>query len=468
MKFINREKETSLLEETKSLSSQKLYSISIYGLRRVGKTRLILEFMCDKDIYFFVNKNKTARSLLDEYQETIRKKGILSEYESIGNWEDFFKILFERYTGTIAFDEFQNFLFVDKSVFGTLQKHIDLYENKKNLHLIFTGSTIGLIKSLFTDAKEPLHGRLKRQLHLKPMSFSNTGRMCAALDIKDTREIIKLYSVFGGFPRYYVSIEDENLKAKNFEQILEKFFFAENALFENEVMTILSLEFGKRCGVYYDILASIACGCTRISEIASNLGKKDTDITRQLDELIHRFEIVSVEKQMTGSKKILYINHPLMNFWFRFFYKNLSDYKRRDLRLIEKIKKDFNNYMGIRFEYACREFIAGCSMLPFTYDIMGREWGKIPGKPKGENQYEIDIVALNEATKEILFSECKWKDNADPQKILNELKEKAQYVRWNNGMRKEYFAIFAKSFKEKIKEPRVMLFDLQDMDKLCS
>ncbi len=467
MKFINREKETDLLKETKSLSSEKLYSISIYGLRRVGKTRLILEFMCDKDIYFFVNKNKTARSLLDEYQETIRKKGILSEYESIGNWEDFFKILFERYTGTIAFDEFQNFLFVDKSVFGTLQKHIDLYENKKNLHLIFTGSTIGLIKSLFTDAKEPLHGRLKRQLHLKPMSFSNTGRMCAALDIKDTREIIKLYSVFGGFPRYYVSIEDENLKGKKFEQILEKFFFTENALFENEVMTILSLEFGKRCGVYYDILASIACGCTRISEIASNIGKKDTDIMRQLDELIHRFEIVSVEKQMTGSKKILYINHPLMNFWFRFFYKNLSDYKRRDIRLIEKIKKDFNNYMGLRFEYVCREFIAGCNMLPFTYEIMGREWGKIPGKPKGENQYEIDIVALNEATKQILFSECKWRENADAKKILNELKEKSKFVQWNNETRKEYFAIFAKSFREKIKEPDVMLFDLDDIGKLC-
>ena len=48
-------------------------------------------------------------------------------------------------------------------------------------------------------------------------------------------------------------------------------------------------------------------------------------------------------------------------------------------------------------------------------------------------------------------------------KILHDLKEKSEHVQWNNNARKEYFAIFAKSFKEKIKEYGVMLFDLDDI-----
>jgi len=193
------------------------------------------------------------------------------------------------------------------------------------------------------------------------------------------------------------------------------------------------------------------------------MGKKETGITRQLDELINYFELIDVEKQVTGNKKILYLNHPLMNFWFKYFYKNLSDYKRRDTRLIEKIKADINKYIGAGFEHACRELIAdNKDMLPFRYKAMGREWGKIQDMPKGENQYEIDIVALNDETKEIMFCECKWRDSADAKKILYELKEKAKSVQWNNEERKEYYAIFAKSFSEKIKEPDVLLFDLRD------
>jgi AAA+ ATPase superfamily predicted ATPase len=66
MRFINREKEINTLEDARILSKRKLFSIAIWGLRRVGKTRMMLEFMKDTDMYFFVNKDKTSISLLDE------------------------------------------------------------------------------------------------------------------------------------------------------------------------------------------------------------------------------------------------------------------------------------------------------------------------------------------------------------------------------------------------------------------
>jgi len=51
------------------------------------------------------------------------------------------------------------------------------------------------------------------------------------------------------------------------------------------------------------------------------------------------------------------------------------------------------------------------------------------------------------------------------EKVLAELKEKAQHVQWNNQKRKEHYAIFAKSFKKKFKQKGIHLYDLEDLEK---
>lgn len=466
MEFINREKEQRLIKELKELSKNKFASLCIYGLRRIGKTRLILESLDGSDLYFFVNKNKQSESLLKEYENTLKSKKILTELESLKNWEDFFRILFERYNGIIAFDEFQNFSHVDRTIFGVLQKNIDLNENKKGILMIFSGSTVGLIKKIFFDGKEPLYGRIKSRLQLKQLPFSNIIKICKELNIKNIEGIITLYAVFGGFPRYYVAIEDEKLNGRKPYQIFEKFFFVENATFEDEVNTILSLEFGKRRGVYYDILAAIASGNTRISEIASFLRKKETGLTRQINELINYFNIVGIKKQIYGKKTAMFIEHPLMNFWFKFFYKELSRYKRREKIFIDKIKENINLYVSERFEIICKEFLMNSKAIPFDFTIIGNQWGKFKGE-KGKNTYEIDILALNEKEKKALFCECKWQYNVNAEKIVKGLSEKVMHIpRYDKNMDTS-FAVFAKSFSKHLNEfegKKVYCFDLKSIE----
>lgn len=459
MKFVNRSNELKYLKETIQLSKNKLFTLSISGLRRVGKTRLILETLKDKDIYFFVNKNKESKSLLGEYENILKEKNILTELEVLRDWDNFFDVLFKRFKGVVVFDEFQNFASVDSSIFGILQKQIDLNEDKRGTLLIFSGSIVGIMKKLFSDTKEPLYGRLKRKMRLQPLPFRDCVEMCNQLNIKNIEEVIEVYTIFGGYPKYYVTIEDENLLGKSTKEILDKLFFQENAVLEEEVNQILSLEFGRRTGVYYDILTAIANGNTRIGEIASFMRKKETDLTRQINELINYFELVGVESPAIKGRNLLYIKHPLINFWFRFFYKNLSSYKRRESWLIEKIRNEINIFIGRGFEQICQEFVV--KNCPFKFSKIGRQWGKIPKAERGENTYEIDIVALSGKTKEILFAECKWQDDVDAERVLKELKEKSQYIQWNNNTKKEYFAIFAKSFKRKAKG--CLCFDVKDL-----
>ena len=82
---------------------------------------------------------------------------------------------------------------------------------------------------------------------------------------------------------------------------------------------------------------------------------------------------------------------------------------------------------------------------------------------------EIDIVALSEERKEILFGECKWQNKVNSEKIAKELAEKTRFVDWNLNKRKESYAVFAKSFSKRLENfegRKIYCFDLKDLERV--
>ena len=243
MKFIDRKAELDELNNLYKLSQTKLFVVAVYGLRRVGKTRLLLEFLKEHGIYFFVNRNKTSDDLLLEFQDILKAKKVLGELEVLPSWDKFFEICTTRELPPIVFDEFQNFLDVDPSILGTLQKHIDLHESNPGL-IVLAGSLIGLMKKMFQQSKEPLYGRIKRGYKINPLSLSSCFEIGQGLNLEKP-ELLKLYFLFGGYPKYYVAVEDFDLKGKTALEIVDYLFLSKSAPLEEEVNTILSQEFGE-------------------------------------------------------------------------------------------------------------------------------------------------------------------------------------------------------------------------------
>ena len=90
-------------------------------------------------------------------------------------------------------------------------------------------------------------------------------------------------------------------------------------------------------------------------------------------------------------------------------------------------------------------------------------------KNKERKTFDIDILAINDKTKELLACECKWQSRVNAEKIAKELEEKVRYVDWHNKERKESFAVFAKSFSKRIRSyegKRVYCYDLKDLEKI--
>jgi AAA+ ATPase superfamily predicted ATPase len=457
MRFIDRETELNELNALETLSRKKLFVIAVYGLRRVGKTRLLLEFLKDRGLYFFVNRNKTSDDLLLEFQEILKRRKILGELEVLPSWDIFFEVCTTRNLPPLVFDEFQNFIEVEPSVFGILQKNIDQHENKPGL-MILAGSLIGLMKKMFQKSKEPLYGRIKRGNRINPLNLSSCFEIGKELDLQKV-EVLKLYLIFGGYPKYYVTIEDFDLKGKPAMEIISALFLSRGAPLEEEVNMILSQEFGGRSGIYYSILEAVAMGNNRLSAIAGYLNVPATSITRQISELKDRFELIAVEMPYSGGRGIYVLKHPLLEFWFSQIYKNFSDYASRNQEFINKVKLNLNSFYGRAFERVAREFLVSKLELSNAQ----RQRGKMPAEEEGKNEYEIDLIGSNKKTSYIF--EFKWQelDYEKALKILDNLAAKAKFVQRLPA--NPHFGIVAKKIteKERLRKARYLAYDLDDL-----
>ncbi|MEW6528684.1 MAG: ATP-binding protein [Candidatus Micrarchaeota archaeon] len=473
MRFVDRENELNEFWKLDTLSKKKLFVVALYGLRRVGKTRLLLEFMRavasghgssdgtgygfgGNGLYFFVNKNKTSSDLLKEFQEIIKSIHILGELEELNSWDKFFEILLTRDTPPIVFDEFQNFKFVEPSIFGILQKNIDLNENKPGM-IIISGSLIGLMKKLFKNSKEPLFGRIKKGVKLEPLKLSACFEIGEELKLKK-EELVKLYFLFGGYPKYYVVLEDFNLQGKTAEEIIDALLLVKDAPLEDEVNGILSQEFGARSGVYYSILEAIANGNNTLSKIASYLNTPATSITRQINELKDLFELIELEMPYLGKRGIYRIRHPLLEFWFCQIYRNYSDYASRKPDFINSVKKNLNTFYGRCFEEVAREFLVRELKLTDSR----RQWGKIHNADKGENAYEIDLIGKNQNST-VVF-EFKWAEISfkEAKVLMENIKLKSEHV---ERLPKDCkFGLVAKKVrsKQELREEGYLAYDLDD------
>jgi AAA+ ATPase superfamily predicted ATPase len=135
-----------------------------------------------------------------------------------------------------------------------------------------------------------------------------------------------------------------------------------------------------------------------------------------------------------------------------------------------RINDSYNRYLGQVFEDISRQYLIDLNnsdRLPFAFERIGRQWGTVPGQQNNKKTYEIDLVALNERSKDMLFVECEWKTltSKDVTKIVRDLREKSSYVNWYNEERNEHFAVIAKSIenKDKLKDKGLMLFDMDDI-----
>ncbi|WMT50721.1 MAG: ATP-binding protein [Ferroplasma sp.] len=475
--FFDRERELEGLiadiEKYKSL-------IVLYGNRRVGKTELIKRVINKiGGIYLYVDNTKSSTLLLREFSQIIREYFNTSLFNP-PDWDLFMKGLFElsrnRQTA-VYFDEFQRFEDINKSVFTALQKNVDLYIDTSRLSIVCSGSSIGLIKKIFMDISLPLYKRATFIMHLKNFDFV-TSYKYLRISIEDA---IKMYSIFGGSPQFYKYFRLNSIK--NVEEMIKNIFLSSTSAYVFEPRDFITEEFGRRSQTYFSILYAIATGNTRVSEIANMTDVKATSLQPYLFELRDILNLITYELPVTNKnnkidKKGIYkLTDSYMEFWFGHFYPNMNQFELGNYRgVVNSLIQSVDAIAPHKFEEICRDLIIymnneKAGIMPFSIQKVGKWWGRNGYNSAGKDQEEIDILAINEEKKAIMFGECKWTGRPGDISIYEDLKRKAMSVQWNNKDRNEYFILFSRSgFTDKMKamaeEDNVILFDLDRIESM--
>ncbi|MFH0971270.1 MAG: ATP-binding protein [Candidatus Micrarchaeota archaeon] len=440
MRFYDREAELGALE--KACSSKNSEMIVISGRRRIGKSRLVGEFLANKEHVNLLAVPKEEKQVAGDFAHALA-----DEYTpSFGTVKEALEYFFTKSSKRILFiDEFPNLLEVNPSIPYEFQRVWEIYQGRSPKVLIFSGSYASMMDRIFTRQKAPLFNRAGHVLILQPLPIRVIWKMQSDLGVKSAAEKIRNYCLFGGVPFYYELLEKHGTK----DPVKELFFDAAAPLRE-EGQNILRQEFGSAYKKYFSIIEAIGAGAVSASEIAGKIGISQTTLSKYLMALQQDFRLIGrtvpFGQNPARSKKGIYsISDNLVAFWFSNVYGETA----------APAESELNAFLGRRFETFCREFLAEyLEKHGETVVKKGKWWGQAETAPGVFEQREIDGVV--ETAHSLYLCECKWTNDKAGEKELRQLKESANGLKSKKPLK---FVLFSKSGFNFPEKSEVLLFD---------
>jgi uncharacterized protein len=425
----------------------------VSGRRRIGKSRLIEEFVKDKKAISLLVVPKEEKQVAKDLENEVRTK--MGYSPSFVALKDGLEYLFEQNIALLYIDEFSNVLAVNEAIPYELQRLWDKYRDSKDVMVIVSGSYAGMMNRLFASKKAPLFNRATNTLNLEPLKFETVKEVLSDFGITSKVEQVSYYCVFGGIPFYYVLVE--KLGNRSFIEAVNALFFDVGAQLKEEGENVLRQEFGNAYAKYYAILEAISAGYVSLNEISQKVGVRSTTLIKYLRALQQDFKIVErvvpYGEGMVRSKRGLYfLKDNALSFWFSNVYG----------RTVVPSREMLDGFISKRFENFCRDFlVAYLSKRDERLLWVGKWWGSVKNGKQVE-QREIDIVI--ETDKALYVGECKWTNQKVGGRDLIWLRESSKGIVMSSS-KNVRFVLFAKRGFEVFDEKDVLLFDVEALSK---
>ena len=437
--FVDREEELKALRNR--LDSDSFELIIIYGRRRIGKTRLILEAVRDREhIYYLAVEGDNLRYFKRTASKIVPELAYVQE-----DWEAYFNFLKNR---IIIIDEFPNLIKENPGIVSLLQRIVDLTLKNTRTKLVLLGSSISMMTSRVLSYKSPLYGRRTASIKLGPLKFFHLREFFPKATWS---ELVEIYGFADGIPYYLEKIRIP------FWEWLKRELEKPDTFLKDELDFLMKYEFTEIV-TYKRILEAIAHGKNTPKEIREYVRMRHSDITQYLRNLIETGFIireVPVTEDPRSKKGRYYITDNFITFWFRYIHPNLSAIEERIFN-VDEIREDYPNYLGWVFEKVARQFLVELNKLgklPFKFTRIGKWWYR---------DKEIDIVAFNEKEKKALFIEVKWSklDSRDVNRLISKLEQTAKYTKLDDY--EKYYGVIAREVE--VKEEYT--WDLKDFNEI--
>lgn len=452
--MIDRQAESDWLR--RHLEADETQVLVLYGRRRVGKTTLVttvLDDMVVPSVYYLCDQRGSranARAFGNRCAETLDDVA-----PAVETFVDAFRYLATRIDGRciVAIDEFSYLVEEDETIPSVFQTVIDDVLADTDISLVLLGSSISMMEEGVLSYESPLYGRRTGQWRLEPMT---AGKAAGFLPSYDPTDTVRAYSVTGGVPAYLEQFDDDVDLLDN----VEDHVLSKGAFLYEEPEFLLRQEL-REPATYMAILEAIAGGATRVSDIANEIDRPASSLSRYLQNL-DRLALLERETPVTDpdGRGVYRLTDHFLRFWFRYVPPNRSTLEQgRTEPVRQSIAETLPEHTSWTFEEVCRQ-ATRMPAFPVACSRVGRWW---------YDELEVDVVGLDESTETLVLGECKWTADAVGTWLLDELETVEPEVRWQGTEREVVYALFGKSgFTADLEasvadREDVLLFDVDDV-----
>jgi uncharacterized protein len=417
--FIGRQDELDSLQD---LWGMRYQMALLWGRRRVGKTRLIDEFATSKPAILFQADDGTATEQLARLTDRVvayRDDGVLRA-QPLTNWTAAIAAIMRLareakdagHPLLLVLDEFPRLVVSTPSLPSLLQAAIeDVKREDLPLFLVLAGSQIGLFEQHVHHG--PLYGRRTWGEQLPPLTYREAAGFFPDWEPADR---LRAWAMLGGIP-YYLEQWDPG---RSLGWNVTNRFLRKGSVLYDEAELVTKEELGSEAATYLSIIAAVAEGRTRPSEIATLTGLLGTTVGKYLDQLarLHMVRRVKPAGASDGARNGLWqVDDHYLRAWFRFVRANRTDLEsRRESDVFtHHVRPNLDTFASRpAFEDAAREHVRGSIGQDPEFPSRGRVgawWGPMPDErhpgTRRTRQGEVEIVAYD-GDGLTLAAEAKW------------------------------------------------------------
>ncbi len=413
--FVNRKEELDQLQRQYESDTGQL--VILYGRRRLGKTRLLKEFCLSRPhIYFMADRagEQSLKKNLALIMATVLGEPVLQSVD-YPEWYDLFAA-FDRFRPKdkkiiFILDEYQYICQVQPDFSSFIQKWWDEHWQHENIMLILCGSVTSMMYRETMAQSAPLYGRSTAQLLLAPLAYHHLQDFFPE---QSEEELVKLYALGGGVPRYLELFKDYS----GFDDALEGLVLKRSGLLYQEARYLLHEEISSP-NTCWSILQALGNGTGRITKIAGKLGLPANQLTHYIDLLRDLFlvyrEVPVLEKNPAKSKKGFYqVADPFLRLWFGAIFPYESFFEFDQIEIIkERLQPQIQLHIAHCFEQLCRNYVLQRAVGMGCLKV-GRQWSA---------NYELDIAGVDRDYKLNVIGECKWSRKKVGMSVYSQLRD---------------------------------------------
>jgi len=420
--FVDRQEELAFLNQ---LLTRKRPGpgqlILMYGRRRVGKTALLTHWAQHSNLpftYWVADKEPAAaqrRSLFARLMEMPEEQAAVFD-----GWPAFWRWFVTHVSKNedqriLILDEVQYASDADPAMLSALQHSWDQHLKQSKLIMVLCGSQVKTMESIMHQ-QSPLFGRFTGQWLLQPLPFSALKEFFPTWS---AAERVAGYAMVGGIPAYLEWLDPERSLSDNIRDII----LSPGSMFMAEPTLLLYDEL-RELGSYLAILRAISQGHHTLSAIsnAALIGRTNlTSFLTRLQELRFVERRLPVTLTVAQQRKSKQGRYHLSDPYFRFYFRFLVSHQKTLLepqQTLKHIENELRAFVALTFEQLAQQWVvrqAQASHLPFMPEVVGSHWSR---------QVQVDVVALNWSSRDILLGECKWGADKVSRQVVRELLEK--------------------------------------------